>query len=84
MDSFCGNQEPVPGLELEQPRRLVKVGSLRISLLLMVQVSLLGCADPLSDSRGMLAERLPGGSNLSSPPTPLEFIDKLKFLEGNN
>ena len=84
MDSFCGNQEPVPGLELEPPRRLVKVGSLRISLLLMVQVSLLGCADPLSDSRGMLAERLPGGSNLSSPPTPLEFIEKLKFLEGNN
>jgi len=66
-------------LNLNSPLRRLALG-----LLLLIQLGLLGCADPLSDSRGMFAEQLPGGSNLSSPPTPLEFIDKLKFLEGNN
>jgi hypothetical protein len=55
---------------------------LGLGLLLLIQLGLLGCADPLSDSRGMLAEKLPNSaSSLSTPPSPLALIDRLKFLE---
>ena len=48
------------------------------SLLLSVQLGLFGCANSGNSSHGDSTEFH------SSPPTPLEFIDKLKFLEGNN